>query len=178
MRPTADRARSTSLKKRLLSSGRSQGFCWFSRWVIGVGARVGDAASAHREQRGRAVKAGHVVAAGRGSLEGPVVMLSPATLELGRPSGRSWLLGGWAQRTCTIADRERSEATLVRGRRHPFVPCGRMVVSGHSQDGLIQFPGHARSCGGRTSILELASWLCPNLSSGLPVGQTADLAVA
>jgi hypothetical protein len=53
-----------------------------------------------------------------------------------------------------------------------------MVGSGHSQDGLIQFPGHARDRGGRTSIVELASWLCPNLSTGLPVGQTADLAVS
>lgn len=54
-----------------------------------------------------------------------------------------------------------------------------MVGSGHSQDGLIQFPGHARGCGGRTSILELASWLCPNLSScDLLVGQTTDLPVS
>ena len=49
----------------------------------------------NRQQRGRAVKAGHAVAAVGGSLDGPVVMLSPATLESDRRQAVlvAWVVG-------------------------------------------------------------------------------------
>jgi hypothetical protein len=82
--------RTTSLKKRFVSIGFST-----ESKSISVGfrsARVevevrGSAAGAiprNRQAGGRAVKAGPGGAARRGSLDGPVVMLSPATLELDR----------------------------------------------------------------------------------------------
>ena len=55
-----------------------------SRLGVGVGARLSAAGGWNRQRRGRAVKAGPGRAARRGSLDGPVVMLSPATLEMDR----------------------------------------------------------------------------------------------
>lgn len=52
-----------------------------------------------------------------------MVMLSPATLDLDRPLAVLVAsVGGWAQRTAPLLIEERSEATLVRGHGHPFVP--------------------------------------------------------
>jgi hypothetical protein len=113
-------------------------------------------ASAGRGGQGRPVRA-----APRGSLEGPGVQLSPATLGSDRPwGGPGCSFGGWTQRTSPLLN-VLSGATEMLGDR-PFLRVGSHGVLRPQPDGLTQIDGPATKVGA-TAILELASWLCPSL---------------
>jgi hypothetical protein len=58
----------------------------------------------------------------------------------------------------------------------PSTRQGVMVCSGHSQMG--SFSSSASPSLGATSIVERASWLCPNLLSRRLVGQASDVPVS
>ena len=129
---------------------------------------------------GGAVKAGPLGAARRGSLEGPGGSVVASHHRIRPPPWAvlvAWV--GWTRADLTIADRERSEATLVRGHRHTFVPLsGAWCVSGHSQDGLTQLPRPRPQCGGPRRSTSSRPGCARTFSTGLLAGQTADFAIS
>jgi hypothetical protein len=118
------------------------------------GARFRGIVPGGRGGQGRPVRA-----APRGSLDGPGVQLSPATIRPGPPSGDRWLRLDTAD--LIIAQRSLSGAAERLGDR-PFVRAGAHDGFRPQPDGLNQIDGHATGVGA-TAFFELASWLCPSL---------------
>ena len=123
---------------------------------------------------GRAVKVGPSGPPGGGALTAPWFQLSPATIGSGPPAGRSWLLWWWLDTAdLTIAQH------LGRGdrdARRPAIPSRWFAWRVRPQSERAHSNRRPRrKCGGHGD-LELASWLCPSFSSGLPA-QAADIAI-